>query len=68
MRTRLSKWTSHTGKSWDDASANVRCIVFSLEVFGARKILKSTAFSSESINHAGFQFGFIFNMDAIGKY
>lgn len=41
---------------------------FSLEVFGARKILKSNAFSSESINHAGFQFGFIFNMDAIGKY
>lgn len=41
---------------------------FSIEVYGARKMLKSNAFSSESINHAGFQFGFIFNMEAIGKY
>ncbi|TGL45275.1 hypothetical protein EHQ49_06910 [Leptospira perdikensis] len=41
---------------------------FSLELFGSRKILKSNAFSSEAINHAGFQFGFIFNLDAIGKY
>lgn len=41
---------------------------FSLELYGSRKMLKTNAFSSESINHAGFQFGFIFNMEAMGKY
>ncbi|MCG6151988.1 hypothetical protein [Leptospira bandrabouensis] len=39
----------------------------SIEVYGSRKILKSNAFSSESINLAGFQFGFIFNLEAMGK-
>ncbi|TGM06261.1 hypothetical protein [Leptospira jelokensis] len=39
-----------------------------IEIYGSRKILKSNAFASESINHAGFQFGFIFNFEAIGKY
>lgn len=38
-----------------------------IEIYGSRKILKSNAFESESINHAGFQFGFIFNFESMGR-
>ncbi|TGL87924.1 hypothetical protein EHQ68_00755 [Leptospira congkakensis] len=38
-----------------------------LEVYGMKRMLKSSAFPSESFDQVGFQFGVLFNLDNIGQ-